>query len=79
MYYIIKSARLGELGTEYEPKPGINVDALLWGGLIVEVNPESPTKYPHPHQKKVLKIRKQRKRVKHHGYQHLPFQPSRNR
>jgi hypothetical protein len=38
VYYIIKSARLGEVGTEYLPKPGTNVPALLWGGFIAEVN-----------------------------------------
>jgi hypothetical protein len=38
VYYIIKSARLGEVGTEYEPKPGINLQALLAGGFIAEVN-----------------------------------------
>jgi hypothetical protein len=58
MYYIIKSARLGELGTEYEPKPGINVNALLWGGLIVEVNPEQPDEVSTPAPKKGAKNKK---------------------
>ena len=41
MYYIIKSPRIGEVGTEYEPKPGTNIPALLWGGFIEEVQNET--------------------------------------
>jgi len=58
MYYIIKSARLGEVGTEYEPQPGINVAALLWGGLIVEVNPEQTEQVSTPAPKKGAKNKK---------------------
>ena len=35
--YIIKSPRVGIVGTEFVPKPGIQVAGLIWGGFIVEV------------------------------------------
>ena len=73
--YVIKSPRIGQVGAEFVPKPGINVPALLHYGFIVEVADEpadEPTgEVSTPAPKKVLKIRKQRKRVKHHGYQYL--------
>ena len=39
--YIIKSPRLGVVGTEFVPKPGIQVAGLIWGGFIVEVADEA--------------------------------------
>ena len=35
--YIIKSPRIGVVGTEFVPKPGIQIAGLIWGGFIVEV------------------------------------------
>ena len=39
--YIIKSPRLGVVGTEFVPKPGIQVAGLIWGGFIIEVADEA--------------------------------------
>ena len=39
--YIIKSPRLGVVGTEFVPKPGIQVAGLIWGGFIIEVADET--------------------------------------
>jgi hypothetical protein len=39
--YIIKSPRLGVVGTEFVPKPGIQVAGLIWGGFIKEVADEA--------------------------------------
>ncbi len=36
MSYVIASSKLGKIGELYEPKAGINIDALLAGGFIVE-------------------------------------------
>jgi hypothetical protein len=58
MYYIIKSARIGEIGTEYEPKPGTNVPALLWGGFIAEVNDQQPDEVSTQEPKKSAKNKK---------------------
>jgi hypothetical protein len=58
MYYIIKSARIGELGTEYQPKPGTNIPALLWGGFIAEINDEQPDEVSTPAPKKSAKNKK---------------------
>lgn len=38
--YIIKSPRLGVVGTEFVPKPGVQVAGLIWAGFIVEVADE---------------------------------------
>ena len=35
--YIIKSPRLGVVGTEFVPKPGVQVAGLIWGGFIIEI------------------------------------------
>jgi hypothetical protein len=58
MYYIIKSARLGEVGTEYEPKSGINVQALVAGGFITEINDQQPDEVSTPAPKKGAKNKK---------------------
>ena len=39
--YIIKSPRLGIVGTEFVPKPGTNIAALIWGSFIEEVTNEA--------------------------------------
>lgn len=39
--YIIKSPRLGVVGTEFVPKPGVQVAGLIWAGFIVEVADET--------------------------------------
>ena len=39
--YIIKSPRIGEVGTEFVPKPGVQVAGLIWGGFIEEVADEA--------------------------------------
>ena len=38
--YIIKSPRVGIVGTEFVPKPGVQVAGLIWGGFIVEIADE---------------------------------------
>ena len=38
--YIIKSPRLGVVGTEFVPNPGVQVAGLIWAGFIVEVADE---------------------------------------
>jgi hypothetical protein len=35
MSYLIASEKLGKIGELFEPKSGINIDALLAGGFIV--------------------------------------------
>jgi hypothetical protein len=37
MSFVIASEKLGKIGEPYTPKAGINIDALLAGGFIVEV------------------------------------------
>lgn len=39
--YVIKNSRIGAVGTEYKPKEGINVNALIWAGFIVETADET--------------------------------------
>jgi hypothetical protein len=56
--YIIKSRRLGEVGTKFVPKPGINVAALLWGGFIVETADEVTDEVSTPAPKKGAKNKK---------------------
>ena len=36
MSFVIASERLGKIGEFYTPKGGINIDALLAGGFIIE-------------------------------------------
>ncbi len=38
MSFVIASERLGKIGEPYTPKHGINIDALLAGGFIVEAS-----------------------------------------
>ena len=39
--YIVKSPRVGVVGTEFVPKPGVKVSGLIWGGFIEEVADEA--------------------------------------
>lgn len=56
--YIIKSPRVGIVGTEYVPKPGIQVAGLIWGGFIVEVADETTEEVSTPAPKKGAKNKK---------------------
>ena len=46
MTYLVVSPLVGELGSVFVPKAGVNVDALLTGGFIVaaEVSTETAPK-----------------------------------
>ena len=41
MSYTIASEKLGKIGELYTPKAGINIDALLAGGFIVQAEIEA--------------------------------------
>ena len=60
--YIIKSPRVGVVGTEFVPKPGIQVAGLIWGGfieeIIDEVNDEVNDEVSTPAPKKGAKNKK---------------------
>ena len=56
--YIIKSPRVGVVGTEFVPKPGVNVAGLIWGGFIVEVSDELNDEVSTPAPKKGAKNKK---------------------
>lgn len=56
--YIIKSPRLGVVGTEFVPKPGIQVAGLIWGGFIIEVADETPDEVSTTAPKKSAKNKK---------------------
>ena len=38
MSFVIASEKVGKIGEPYTPKDGINIDALLAGGFIIEVS-----------------------------------------
>jgi hypothetical protein len=42
MNYEIVSPRLGNPGDPFTPTPGINIEALLFGGFIKEVSTPKP-------------------------------------
>jgi hypothetical protein len=44
MAYKINSSRVGTVGEEYIPAAGVNVEALLAGGFIVEAAKLKPAK-----------------------------------
>jgi hypothetical protein len=46
MNYVIISPRVGTPGEPYEPKPGINIKALLAGGFIEQVSTPKPKPAP---------------------------------
>ena len=56
--YIIKSPRVGIVGTEFVPKPGVQVAGLNWGGFIVEVADEVTDEVSTPAPKKGAKNKK---------------------
>jgi hypothetical protein len=56
--YIIKSPRIGVVGTEFVPKPGVQVAGLIWGGFIVEVADEATDEVSTPAPKKSAKNKK---------------------
>lgn len=53
MSYVIVSPRLGTPGEPFDPKPGINIKALLDGGFIAKVSTTKPN--PAPKVKKSTK------------------------
>ena len=57
MSYTIASQKLGVIGEPYIPKEGINIDALLAGGFIVqaEVSTTEEEKSAKPKYKKAPK------------------------
>jgi hypothetical protein len=59
--YVIKSPRIGQVGAEFVPKPGINVPALLHYGFIVEVADEPANEVSTPAPKKNAKNKKEPK------------------
>ena len=56
--YIIKSPRVGVVGTEFVPKPGIQVAGLIWGGFIIEVADEATDEVSTQEPKKGAKNKK---------------------
>ena len=56
--YIIKSPRVGIVGTEFVPKPGLQVAGLIWGGFIIEVADEVTEEVSTPAPKKGAKNKK---------------------
>jgi len=56
--YIIKSPRLGVIGTEFVPKPGVQVTGLIWAGFIIEVTDEVTDEVSTPAPKKSAKNKK---------------------
>ena len=47
MKYVIQSIKLGVIGDEFQPSPGINVEALLDGGFIaIQESTDSNKKTP---------------------------------
>ena len=56
--YIIKSPRIGVVGTEFVPKPGVQVAGLIWGGFIEEVTSEATDEVSTQEPKKSAKNKK---------------------
>ena len=46
MKYIINSVKVGTVGDEFVAAEGINIQALLDGGFIVEESTDKPKKSP---------------------------------
>jgi len=46
MKYVINSVKVGTVGDEFKPAQGINIQALLDGGFIVEESTYKPKKSP---------------------------------
>ena len=53
--YIITSPRVGVVGTEFVPKPGVQVAGLIWGSFIEEVADEFTDEVSTPAPKKGAK------------------------
>jgi hypothetical protein len=53
--YIIKSPRVGIVGTEFVPKSTTNIAALIWGGFVEEVVNEVTDEVSTPAPKKGAK------------------------
>jgi len=56
--FIIKSPRVGIVGTEYVPAPGVQIAGLIWGGFIVEVADEVTDEVSNSAPKKGAKNKK---------------------
>ena len=50
MKYIIESAKIGEVGDEFIPADGINIEALLEGGFISTAKPAKSSKVKTEHE-----------------------------
>jgi hypothetical protein len=59
MSYLIASEKLGKIGELFEPKAGINIDALLAGGFITERAEVSTTEEEKPAKTKPKKASKE--------------------
>jgi hypothetical protein len=59
MNFVIASEKLGKIGEPYTPKAGINIDALLAGGFIVERAEVSTTEEEKPAKTKSKKASKE--------------------
>jgi hypothetical protein len=59
MSFVIASEKLGKIGEPYTPKAGINIDALLAGGFIVERAEVSTTEEEKPAKTKSKKASKE--------------------
>ncbi len=59
MSFVIASEKLGMIGEPYTPKAGINIDALLAGGFIVERAEVSTTEEEKPAKTKSKKASKE--------------------
>jgi hypothetical protein len=59
MSFVIASEKLGKIGELYEPKAGINIDALLAGGFITERAEVSTTEEEKPAKTKPKKASKE--------------------
>ena len=46
MAYVIASPRLGKVGDAYEPKDGVNVEALIDGGFIKSTSKSTKSDKP---------------------------------
>ena len=55
MSYKILNPRMGTPGDEWIPRPGVNIEALLNAGFIVEIASPAPAQEPATVKKKKLK------------------------
>lgn len=52
MTYKILNQRLGTPGDEWIPRPGVNIEALINGGFIIEIASPAPAQEPATVKKK---------------------------